>query len=367
MIHGRRSLFFLFLCVVFAPLLYQHGKVYIARPFWDARVYADAIIDFNHKQSPYVLPPGELPYIYPPIFIWIGSSLSRVFTPALGWKLYITVHVLSVTALPFILARFYLRDLGYAEAVALFLLAPFAITETALFGGNVAQPFYCAALLAATPGLSTNRWRWFFVVVCLAAAVKITFMTLLLLPLLAGVGQTLPSAVSTGIIAGTYVVQKICSPHLYHQFRDTLSSQTFAARNVGFAPFGVTTNLLWHFHISGIALPGAVQILSTATILFVLWRLRSQTERCDARWLALILVAIVLVNPRMFLSEVTIGLLAAYFLLISNWRLPATWALVAISFAGFFVRHGGLGYLFLFISAFVVGAWSLRTIPTRSA
>ena len=339
-----------------APLLYLHCQAYIVRPFGDTRIYADAISNFNHGKSPYVLP-GELPYIYPPIFVWVGSWLSRLLAPALGWKLYITVQVASVVATPFILARFYLRRLGYVEAFALFFLAPFAVTENAAIGGNVAHPFYCAALLAAAPGISTNRWKWFYIVIVLAATVKITFLILLLLPLLAGVGQVVPSAIATAVTAAVYLLQMVSSPHLYQQFHDTLSKQTFAARNYGFAPFGATANLLRHFNISGYILPGAVQILSAIVILLVLWRLRPQTDRRDDRWLALILVAIVLVNPRMFESDVATGLLAAYFLLLSNWRLPATWVLAAISFLGFFIRHGALGFLFLFVSAFIIGAW----------
>ncbi len=364
MTQGRRSILLLLLCVALAPLLYRH-IAYIARPFGDTRVYAHAIDNFNSGKSPYVLP-GELPYIYPPVFVWAGSWLSRLLTPALGWKLYVTVHVASVVAVPFILARFYLRRLGYVEAVALFLLAPFAVTENAMLGGNVAHPFYCAALLAAAPGLSSNRWRWFYAVVVLAAAVKITFLILLLLPLLAGAAQILPSVITTAITGSLYLLQMICSPELYHQFRETLARQTFTSRNYGFAPFGATANLLWHFHISGFILPAAVQILCAAAILYVLWRLRMRAEPGDDRWLALILVAIVLVNPRMFESDVATGLLAAYFLLLCNWRIPATWVLAAISFSGFFIRHGALGYLFLFTSAFIAGAWTLRKAPERS-
>ncbi len=369
MTQGRRSILLLLLCVAFAPLLYQHSQAYIVHPFGDTRIYADAIANFNHGKSPYALH-GELPYIYPPIFVWVGSWLSRLLTPALGWRLYTTVHVASVIATPFILARFYVRSLGYAEAFALFLLAPFAVTENAIMGGNVAHPLYCAALLAAAPGLSANRWRWFYAVVVVAAAVKITFLILLLLPLLAGLSQILPSALTTAVTGGVYLLQMIFSPHLYHQFREMLSGQTFGARNYGLAPFGATANLLWHFHISSLILPGAFEIAFAAAILFALWRLRGQTERqrgfTDERWLALILTGIVLVNPRMFESDVATGLVAAYFLLFSNWRLAATWVLAAISFAGFFIRHGALGFLFLFVSAFIVGVWSLETTPARS-
>ena len=366
MTQGRRSILLLLLCVAFAPLLYQHCQAYIGRPFGDTRIYAHAIDNFNRGKSPYVLP-GELPYIYPPIFIWVGSLLSRLLTPALGWTLYIAVQAAGVIAIPFIVARFYLRSLGYVEAAALFALSPFAITENALIGGNVAQPIYCAALWAAAPGLSANRWKWFYVVIVPAAAVKVTFLVLLLLPLLAGIGQMLPSAITAAITGCVYLLQKVASPQLYAQFQQTLSRQTFAARNYGFAPFGAAANLLWRFHISSFILPGAVQILFAAAILFILWRLRAQTARQDEQWLAVILAAIVLVNPRMFESDVSIGLLPAYFLLLTNWKRPSTWLLAAISFSGFFIRHGALGLLFLFVSAFIAGFLRLRMLQRDPA
>lgn len=362
---ASRSLVLILLCILLAPLLHQYSMAYMVHHFGDARIYGDAITRFRAGQSPYGLT-AELPFIYPPIFAIAGKWLAGLLTPAVGWRIYTAVHVTSVIAVPFILARFYLRELGYVEAFALFILAPFAVTENAVLGGNVAHPVYCAALLAAAPGLARNRWKWFYVIVVLASAVKITFLALLLLPILAGEGQVISSAITALVTGAIYLSQILWLPDLYRQFRMALTNQTFGARNYGFAPFGAAANLLERLHISGYFIPGAVEILFVAAILLVLWQLRRLRKPEGSQWLALILVSIVLVNPRMFESDVATGLVAAYFLLLSNWRSPSTWFLAAFSTSGFFIRHGALGFLFLFTSAFLAGAWSLMSAPAKA-
>jgi hypothetical protein len=107
-------------------------------------------------------------------------------------------------------------------------------------------------------------------------------------------------------------------------------------------------------------IPAAVQIVFAGVILLTLLRLRSQVDPRDERWLALILIAILLINPRMFVYDVTTGLLPAYVLFIAGMRLPVTWLLAAISILGFFIGHGAMGFLFLLLSAFVVGVASLK-------
>jgi hypothetical protein len=359
MTRGHRLILWLCLDAAIAPLLYLTGRAFALHPlFWDARIYADAITNFNQGKSPYILP-HSLPFIYPPVFVLIGGWLARLLPPNLGWKLYLSAHIASVLGLPLVLARFYLRGLGKMEALALFLLAPFMVTEAVFFAGNISSLWYCAALLAAGPGLSANRWKWFYLVTVLASATKITFLLLLLLPLLAGAGQVLGSVITTLVTLGIYLSQKILMPDLYGQFREALSTQTFTARSYGIAPYGVTANLLERFHIMGFAIPAAVQIVFAGAILISLWRLRSRIDPRDERWLALIILALLLINPRMFVYDVTTGLLPVYFLLIAGARLPVTWLLTAISICGFFIGHGYIGFLFLLLSAFVVGMVSL--------
>jgi hypothetical protein len=189
-------------------------------------------------------------------------------------------------------------------------------------------------------------------------------LLLLLLPLLAGAGQMLPTAIAALVTFGVYLSQRIWMPELYRQFRQALSNQTFSSRNYGFAPYGAMANLLDRFHIMGFVIPGAVQIIFAGVILFCLLRLRSQVDPRDERWLALIIIAILLINPRMFLYDMTTGVVPAYMLLIANMRLPVTWLLIAISILGFFIGHGAIGFLFLLLSAFVIGLWSFRSISS---
>jgi hypothetical protein len=325
---------------------------------------------FRQGKSAYYLP-GELPFIYPPIFVFVGSWMARALTPVLGWKIYLITSMGSVLGTPLVLAHAYLRRLGWADALTMFLLSPFALTEQVFFGANISSAFYFFALLAGAVGVAQNRWLWFYLVIVLAAAVKVTFLLLLLLPLLAGIGQITSSVVTTSMTCSIYLLQKIMIPGIYQQFRVALFNQTFTARNYGYAPFGVTANLLTRFHVVAYVIPGAIQITFALSILLtMLWlrhRMRSgRVPLRDDRWLALIIIAIVLINPRMFDYDVTTGLVPAYFLLVANWRSPVALLLAAISLSGFFIGHGAIGFLFVLLSGFVVGAGSLATRPVAA-
>lgn len=340
-------------------LVYWHSRAFTGHAFLDARVYADALRHFSRGESPYFLP-GELPFIYPPIFLIVAHWLARLLTPALGWKLYLLAHMASVLGVPFVLRRFYLRSMGNVEAFALYLLTPGLAAEVVFFAGNIASLFYFAALLAAVPGLSDNRWYWFYVVTGLASATKISFLVLLLMPLFAGTGQFVASGITAAATFAMYFAQRLWAPQLYQQFQAALTRMTFTYRNYGEAPFGMTANLLSRFHVQGFALPGIVQAIFAGTICWVLWRLRGERNARDEAWLSLIIIAIVLVNPRMEVYDETTALLPAYFLFLSNYRLWLSWILAAVSFAGFLIGHGAIGQLFILTSAFIVGGITLR-------
>lgn len=343
--------------ILVAPYIYLQSLQFIAPPFWDARIYADAIIRFVHGGSPYDAH-NQLPFIYPPLFLIVGSWLSRLLTPAIGWKLFILANFFSVTVIPFVLARFYVKQRGI-ECFILYLLTPMALTEEIFFGGNVASLCYCAALLAGARGLSRGRWILFYATVGLAATVKITFLALLLLPLMVQAGQAIASTITAATTCITYLAQQIFLPDLYQSFEGALSHQTFGARNYGIAPFGVTANLLHRFHENGFIIPGGTQVLFAGMVVLALGGIRNRIDTKDPRWLALVVIAIALINPLMFDYDITTAVIPSYFLLFSNLDRRGTWVLLTICCAGFFIGHGAIGFLFLLVSAFAVGLANL--------
>lgn len=341
-------------CIAAAPFLYRRAWLFLRAPFWDAHIYASAIMQFRRLGSPYAIP-HQLPFIYPPSFAMAGNQLAWILGPRLGWALFLFFHFASVIAIPFILARYYLPQLGRWQSFALYLLAPGLLNVEIFFGANIASLCYCVCFAAAIPGLARNTWTWFYIAVLAAGSIKITFLALLLLPLFAGQRQILRSGVVTAVTFCGYLSQKMFFPRLYGEFQTALTSQTFAARNYGIAPFGAVANLLHHFHRDGFLIPGAVQILFVAILLSLLWVVHSHVPARSGYWLAVLLIVISLVNPRMFDYDIGTAIVPAYFLLLSEWRNRWAWLLAAVSVTMFFVGHGAIGFLFLLVSAFALG------------
>ena len=102
----------------------------------------------------------------------------------------------ATCALPLVLARFYFRRrwMGPLFALLLFFASPRFTGVLAFCGMNVASTLYLLALIAGIPGIRRNRWGWFYLAVIFAASIKISFLALLLLPLLAGRRQGWRSA-----------------------------------------------------------------------------------------------------------------------------------------------------------------------------
>ena len=162
-------------------------------------------------------------------------------------------------------------------------------------------------------------------------------LALLLLPLMVQAGQAIASTITAATTCITYLAQQIFLPDLYQSFEGALSHQTFGARNYGIAPFGVTANLLHRFHENGFIIPGGTQVLFAGMVVLALGGIRNRIDTKDPRWLALVVIAIALINPLMFDYDITTAVIPSYFLLFSNLDRRGTWVLLTICCAGFFI------------------------------
>lgn len=327
----------------------------------DAKVYIAAIHNVHRGISPYLTPPGVLPFVYPPIVAFAGGWFYSLLGAA-GWPLYLCLVLVAYLSLPFLIGRYYLglRDWQLCLAMSVFFLTPFNISiASGLLSGNIATPCYAAALLAAIPGIRSGRWRTFFVVVFFIALIKVTFLLLLLLPLLSREKRWRGSVLCFGATGCAYLLQIALAPNLYRSFQQAVYRWGFAGLNYGFSPFGEAANTLHRFHRYQFLLPWAVEVVFAAAVLLslVLVRMRLASKYHGGLGLALILVSIVLLNPRMMLYDVTVGILPVYFLMLQGVRSIPRLAmpLLLLSAVGFFIGHGVLGFLFLFTSAFIVG------------
>jgi hypothetical protein len=189
---------------------------------------------------------------------------------------------------------------------------------------NIASLLYFLAFAAAIPGLRRNLWLWFYIAVFLAAIIKITFLALLLLPLLAGRRQWARSFLCAAMVVLTNVGQWLLWPALYAEYRSSLQQGILNAQAFGYGIFGILAN--YHYRQRGVGVAAYVVSSTLAVLVVVLmFLLRRRLEQVpqlrqdpasNGIWLALVVVTIVLVNPRVMVYDMDVALIAGFVLLV---------------------------------------------------
>jgi len=348
-----------------AQRFHIHGPTEM-HAFWDARPYAEGIDSLMQGRSPYSVEDLQnlLPFAYPPVFAWVGAGFARLLTPDLGWKIYVVVNVICADALAILLAAFFLRDMRRRQIVALLCFAPLiAFMTTVFWSGNIHVVWYFAALCAALPGLRRNQWLWYYVVAFLAMVNQPIFALLLLLPLFTSWGQYLGSAITCVAAGCAYLLEMLLAPNLYHQFKASAVAHLAASRDFGGGVFGILAYVFARLHHFGTVVPGAIQVLFSAAVLGCLLWLRPRVDPGDRRWLALIVLAMVLMNPRIMTYDAVIALVPACFFLIftvrSWWQWPLLIAIVGLTC----LNHRILGDTLVVFAGFVAGVRELKDRP----
>lgn len=288
-----------------------HSFVLTAQP-----IYKDAISDWLSGLDPYRTIHRALRFVYPPVFLYAGGWLARIFPGLIGWYLYILVIVVSTLALPVVLARFYFCQpwLTPAFAILIFLAEPRLTGVLALANGNIAAVLYLVTFLAAVPGLRANRWTLFYVAVFAGALVKFPFLLLLLLPLLTGVRQWRNSGVCVGAVVLAYLLQKFAVPDLYSGYKWSVDQQLTVMNHYGYGVLGIVAGLQNKLYGKVGVLPSVLSVLFTGiqiAVLFVL-RPRIQEPTRNPLWLALVVLSTIFASPRLLEYDADVALFAAY-------------------------------------------------------
>lgn len=289
----------------------------------DLPVYTHAVQTWLSGRSPYDASFAPLFFLYPPAFLYMAGLLSHLVPEHWGQYVYIGATIAAICAIPLVLARYFFRQLWLSPlfALLLFFASPRFTGTLALCGMNIASLLYCLAFIAAVPGLRKNFWWFFYIAVLLAAMIKITFLALLLLPLLAGRRQWLQS-IGCGLAAvGANLAEKALAPELYAGYQWSLTQAILKEKHYGYGVFGVLASFddKWHQAV-GMG-PYLVSVLMAFTLVVGMLLLRRRMERAgtpvtSGNWLALVVATIILVNPREMQYDVDIALLAAFVLFI---------------------------------------------------
>ena len=311
-------LFFLAAAVTF--WLVHRGHV---MELWleDLPVYERAIADWLSGRNPYNADLAPLYFLYPPVFLAMAGVGWHVLPSHWGPFVYGTLHLAATIAIPLVLARYYFRRtwMGPLFALLIFFASPRFTGVLALAGMNIASILYCLAFIAGIPGIKRNRWEWFYLAVFFAAIIKVTFLALLLLPLLAGKRQWLRSIACGALVVAVNFGQRLIWPDLYAGYQWALHQGILIQQSYGYGVFGVLASYHHTTNPKVGAGPYIVSLLISLGLFAAMLLLRRRLERLGQSitnpiWLALIVVAVILVNPREMQYDVDIALFAGFVL-----------------------------------------------------
>ena len=344
----------------------------------DLHLYAYALDVWRAGLDPYRAEFLAMYYLYPPVFLYLEGFLANLLPGPWGRISFTALHLSATCALPLVLAHFYFRKPWLTPwfALLLFFASPRFTGMLVLCEMNIATILYFLGFVAAAPGIRRNRWEWFYVAVFLAAMVKFTFLAMLLLPLLAGRRQWIQSVICGAAVAAANLGQMVLWPQLYQEYRWAMTRGILDQQAFGFGVFGVMASYNSK-HSGGVGrapfvISGILAVL-LAVSMFVLWRkLRSAYGSAidlagDGNWLALVVITIILVNPRLMQYDVDIALLAAYVLLVYGLRAKRLLLLYILLFLPSLLvplvilnphLHGVYESLIAFV-AFGIGYWRL--------
>ena len=348
----------------------------------DLPVYAHAVRAWIAGGTPYDDSMSPLFFLYPPAFLYLASFFSHLLPNGWGEPAYVVLEIASALALPIVLARYFFRMswLGPLMAILVFFASPRFTGALALCSMNVATILYCLAFVAAIPGLRRNRWTWFYVAVFLAAIIKITFLALLLLPVLAGRRQWVRSIACGVAVVAMNLLEKALTPALYEGYQWSLKQGILAQQQFGYGVFGIVASY-HHKQRSGAGLAayivaGIVALLVLA-LMFLLRRRLDRNSRetgssevgANGQWLALVIVSIVLINPREMQYDVDIALFAGFVLWVYALRTRRVLVLMIAAFLPSLIvpmvvlnpHLHGIYETLLVLAGFGMGYWRLWT------
>ncbi len=384
----RGFLLYLSLILVFGLICIAHGRSMLVGDhfFWDARVYAHGISTWKaglvdpYSQEAAYDNGQEIPmrFVYPPLFLKSGAAISQLLPGKFSFPLYLAFDALAMASIPWLLATGYVRSdwLTPLLAAFLFTLQPRFLMERALLSGNMATLFYALVLAAGALGLRRKRWLFFYLAVCLASLVKPTFLMFLLLPLLAGEGQLLPSIFSIGAVFAAYAAERLAWPGLSHSFSDAVYAQVVVNHDFGLGLYGYFARL--GHGIAILRSPEKALFCHFAVIVplvlsvFLLRKRRGLPSAANL-WVPALLVLTILANPRLQGYDADIAVLPALYICIDCLQHVAqtgTRAMIsAVSFTLFlavFTKDGNAGFFILLLVSLFLALWRLSIAPAMS-
>ena len=295
-------------------------------------------------------------YVYSPITL----PLLRLIGAIPGW-LSGTAYYLLYFAAAFAQVWVTFRAVERSERPYFRYLAPIAVffpgflADASIMSGNIAYILYAVVLLTAVLGWQRGIWPWFYLATLAASCVKAPLLSLIVIPVLSARRQWLPVAFTSAAGLALFAIQPVVWPTLFRHYLEAVDLQFRFNRDFGCSPAGLFGDILYS-HSIPYSPASMIFFLAYAlplfALLFHLSRLYLRGSFSLAQWMPVMLVGVILLNPR--IMEYDTAPIALPLALIA-WRFLARWTGPPRTIA----------YLsLLFLAANSVGAlsWSIRKL-----
>ena len=269
-------------------------------PFgWDAKNYLSAL-----QQYPaYVNGQASSSLAYSPLFMIPALGAARLLPLWLamavfglayfsGWLVQLWVGMQCATSDERKILRY------VAPVIAFF---PGLLVSDVIVSGNLAYILYGLMLASAALGWKRERWNWFYVAVLASACVKVQLLTMLAIPLLCGKRQRMRTVITGATGLGLYALQFMVWPQAFHAYLNSLKTLAQSSRDFGCGPAGNLARVLQSLGVP-YEKPCIVFYVAYAIVMFLillaLSRLYREHRVCFENWAPVMLLGVVLLNPR---------------------------------------------------------------------
>ena len=296
----------------------------VTRPLGrDAKAYGRAVTEVRAGLSPYALgmvrlrtdhahPTSErtMNYIYPPVTL----PLLR----AMGWLpawLRVSGFWLLYAAGTWIVLRMEQLFFLDSERKVFALLTPLSVFfpgllyDDSILAGNVAPVLYGLVAAAGMWDWKRKQWRWFYLAVLFASALKPPMLTLLAIPVLTTAGYWLRTAGVGALGCAVFFLQRFVWPDAFHSYTRMMDMEFLYNHEFGFSPAGQLGEALLNHHLP-YQQTCMLFYISYAAVLFLVLLSCSRaylSGRISApQWLPVLLIGVILLNPRIKQYEAAI-------------------------------------------------------------
>jgi hypothetical protein len=191
------------------------------------------------------------------------------------------------------------KILRYVAPVIAFF--PGLLINDVIVSGNLAYILYGLMLAGAAWGWKRERWNWFYVAVLAAACVKVHLLTMLAIPLLCGKRQWMRTMMTGAAGLALYALQFRVWPQAFHVYMSSLKVMSQTRRDFGCGPAGNLARVLQSLGVP-YENPCILFYVAYAVVMFLillsLSRLYRERRVCFASWAPVMLLGVVLLNPR---------------------------------------------------------------------